>query len=390
MLSFRRNCMNMPAAVDLDVLGKLLSLAKSLDDAFRDNPKARAIERVLIRTTPEGHLAFQAKGGHFWRFVTITLPGREKEYDLGKNFANLQSLFQALSGQTENEIRRAAQGMAMYGETVIDTRDAVSTLRSLEQTLNSLIDHIITKKLRRQTDEERKKSIRQALDAMKIAFKPQSPHVAPLPKEPKRQNKRKAVVDLFTETHTALESKIQAKNGYLYEASYLRGRLIAFDRCKKELMLWLEGASLPSKELLAFGDVKNLLNEWDRETPELSQLKQQAHDGRHLLQSALASIQERLQKLQVNGPLLERHQKGLLAIEEKLLTLLREESDGLLELFRRAGEHYLLHPQQFQLEVQDLVHAVTGRKKLIQELVKGAAAVEDKEIVRRGSSRKKE
>ena len=119
--------MNTPVPVDIDTLGKLLCLAKSLDDAFRDNPKSKAVNRVLIRTTSDGNLTFQAKGGHFWRFFAITLSGREQEYDLGKNFASLQSLFFALSQQSEAEIRRTAQGMAMYKDTVIDTQDAIAT-----------------------------------------------------------------------------------------------------------------------------------------------------------------------------------------------------------------------------------------------------------------------
>jgi len=159
-------------SIDLDVLGKLLRLAKSLDDAFLDDPKSKAIERVLIRTTEDGNLTFQVKGGSLWRFFTITLSGREKEYDLGHNYAQLQELFSSLSKQKAADIRRAAQGMAMYGETVIDTTDAVATLFSLEKTLNSLIEHIMTKKLRRQKDEERKKQIRDTLEKMKISFQP--------------------------------------------------------------------------------------------------------------------------------------------------------------------------------------------------------------------------
>ena len=383
----------MPVAVDLAVLGKLLSLAKSLDDTLRDDPKARAIERVLIRTTPEGNLTFQAKGGHLWRFVTITLPGRENEYDLGKNFASLQNLFQELSGQTESEIRRAAQGMAMYGETVIDTRDAVATLRSLEQTLNSLIDHIITKKLRRQSDDERKKSIRDALEAMKIRFHLQSPHVEPASKEPKRPSRKKPIepvkktsLNPFEETIAALEAKIVTKEPFIHEANYLRGRLAALKRCQKELTLWLEGASLPSQELLAFGDVKTALNEWDLAPSELSQIKQQAQDMRHLLQSTLTSVQESLQR-----KLEEAQQKELHAIEERLLTLCQEESDSVLELFRRAGEHFLVHPQQFQQDVQELMHVLQGRKQRIQELVAAIQAVENQPeaSVRRASNRAK-
>jgi len=153
--------------VDLDALGKLLSLAKSLEES----QTTKAIERVLIRTTPEGQLAFQAKGGMLWRFFTITLPGREKEYDLGQNIAQLQSLFKALKRPSDQEIRRAAQGMAMYGETVIDTTDAVATLIRLQETLNSIIDHVKQNKLRRQPDEERKKTIAEALEAMKISWR---------------------------------------------------------------------------------------------------------------------------------------------------------------------------------------------------------------------------
>ncbi len=163
-------------AIDTDALGKLLSLAKSFDEVFAGQPSGqaseKAIERVLIRTDPDGHLTFQVKGGMLWRFFTITLHGREKEYDLGQNLAQLQSLFQALKDLSDQEIRRAAQGMAMYGQTVIDTQDAVATLMKLQATLNSIIDHIKRKKLRRQPDEERKKSIAEALDVMKIHWRP--------------------------------------------------------------------------------------------------------------------------------------------------------------------------------------------------------------------------
>lgn len=162
--------------VDLNALGKLLSLAKSLEEVFQDSANNKAIERVLIRTTPEGQLAFQVKGGMLWRFFTITLPGREKEYDLGQNLAQLQSLFHDISGPSDQEIRRAAQGMAMYGETVIDATDAVASLIGLQTALNSIIDHVKQNKLRRQPDEERKKSITEALEAMKINWRP---HVTP-------------------------------------------------------------------------------------------------------------------------------------------------------------------------------------------------------------------
>ncbi len=165
--------------VDLDALGKLLSLAKSLDEVAQDSQSNKAIERVLIRTTPEGQLAFQVKGGMLWRFFTITLSGREKEYDLGQNIAQLQNLFMAIKRPSDQEIRRAAQGMAMYGETVIDTTDAVATLIGLQDALNSIIDHVKQNKLRRQPDEERKKSIVEALEAMKINWRPQS---GPAPK----------------------------------------------------------------------------------------------------------------------------------------------------------------------------------------------------------------
>ncbi len=160
--------------IDLDALGKLLSLAKSLEEVFANTSSNKAIERVLIRTTQEGNLAFQAKGGVLWRFFTITLPGREKEYDLGQNLEQLQGLFKAISSHSDNEIRRAAQGMAMYGETVIDATDAVASLIGLQTVLNSIVDHVKQNKLRRQPDEERKKSIAEALEAMKINWKPQA------------------------------------------------------------------------------------------------------------------------------------------------------------------------------------------------------------------------
>lgn len=157
--------------VDLDALGKLLSLAKSLGEVLNDTSQPKAIERVLIRTTQDGQLAFQVKGGMLWRFFTITLAGREKEYDLGQNLAQLQSLFYALRSHSDQEIRRAAQGMAMYGDTVIDTKDAVASLMGLQTALNSIIDHVKQNKMRRQPDEERKKSIIDALEAMKITWK---------------------------------------------------------------------------------------------------------------------------------------------------------------------------------------------------------------------------
>lgn len=160
--------------VDLEALGKLLSLAKSLEEVFHDSATNKAIERVLIRTTPEGQLAFQVKGGMLWRFFTITLPGREKEYDLGQNLGQLQSLFHSLIGPSDQDIRRAAQGMAMYGETVIDATDAVASLIGLQNALNSIIDHVKQNKLRRQSDDERKKSITEALEAMKINWRPNS------------------------------------------------------------------------------------------------------------------------------------------------------------------------------------------------------------------------
>ncbi|MBS0635174.1 MAG: hypothetical protein JSR37_06905 [Verrucomicrobia bacterium] len=167
-------------AIDLEALGKLLSLAKSLEGVSENT---KAIERVLLRTTPEGQLAFQVKGGMLWRFFAITLPGREKEYDLGQNLAQLQSLFVSISGPSDQEIRRAAQGMAMYGETVIDTTDAVAALIGLQTALNSIIDYVKQNKLRRQTDEERKKSIVDALEAMKINWRP---NVAP-PIKPRKK-----------------------------------------------------------------------------------------------------------------------------------------------------------------------------------------------------------
>lgn len=181
-----------PQVVDLDALGKLLSLAKSLEELFQEIPYMKAIERVLIRTTAEGKPAFQAKGGMLWRFFTITLPGREKEYDLGQNLAQLQNLFKAIQAPSDQEIRRAAQGMAMYGDTVIDTQDAIASLIGLQTTLNSIIDHVKQKKLRRPGDETRKKSISDALDAMKINWR----QVTVSPKT----RKRKAISSSETQT----------------------------------------------------------------------------------------------------------------------------------------------------------------------------------------------
>jgi len=172
-----------PQVIDLDALGKLLSLAKSLDEVFQDSANNKAIERVLIRTMAEGHLAFQVKGGMLWRFFTITLPGREKEYDLGQNLAQLQNLFHSIRAHSDQDIRRAAQGMAMYGETVIDTTDAVASLIGLQTALNSIIDHVKQNKLRRQIDEERKKSIVEALEAMKINWRP----TTSIPNRPRRR-----------------------------------------------------------------------------------------------------------------------------------------------------------------------------------------------------------
>ncbi|MBS0655421.1 MAG: hypothetical protein JSR46_06580 [Verrucomicrobia bacterium] len=174
-------------SIDVDALGKLLTLAKSMDGIFQDKRDAEAGERVLIRTTSDGHLAFQVKGGTLWRFFTITLSGREKEYDLGQNFAQLQALFHALKEKSDSEIRRAAQGMAMYGQTVIDTKDAIATLTGLQSTLNSIIEHVKRKKMRQALDEERKKSIIQALDAMKIDWRPMESTEAPQQKKTSRK-----------------------------------------------------------------------------------------------------------------------------------------------------------------------------------------------------------
>ena len=157
--------------VDIEALGKLLSLAKSFEEVFPDKTCDKAVERVLIRNTAEGHLSFQVKGGTLWRFFTITLSGREKAYDLGQNFAQLQSLFRSLKTHSDNELRRAAQGMCMYGQTVIDTHDAVAALVALQETLNSMIEHIKRKKMRQQQDDDRRKSIIEALDRMKIDWK---------------------------------------------------------------------------------------------------------------------------------------------------------------------------------------------------------------------------
>jgi hypothetical protein len=171
--------------IDIEALGKLLSLAKSFEEVFPDKTSDKAVERVLIRTDAEGHLSFQVKGGTLWRFFTITLSGREKAYDLGQNFAQLQSLFGSLKPHSDNELRRAAQGMCMYGQTVIDTHDAVATLVSLQETLNSMIEHIKRKKMRQPLDEERRKSIMEALDKMKIHWK------EPCQKEPKMRTRKK-------------------------------------------------------------------------------------------------------------------------------------------------------------------------------------------------------
>ncbi len=181
------------SVVNQDALGKLLSLAKSLDEVFQDSANNKAIERVLIRTTQEKQLAFQVKGGMLWRFFAVILPGREKEYDLGQNLGQLQSLFNALQGPSDQDIRRAAQGMAMYGETVIDTTDAVATLIGLQMALNSIIDHVKQNKLRRQPDDERKKNILEALEAMKINWRP---NVV----QPSKSRKRKATSSSGTES----------------------------------------------------------------------------------------------------------------------------------------------------------------------------------------------
>lgn len=161
--------------IDVDALGKLLTLAKSMEGVVQDQKDATVGERVLIRTRSDGQLAFQVKGGTLWRFFAITLSGREKEYDIGQNFVQLQSLFNALRDHSDEEIRRAAQGMAMYGQTVIDTKDAIVTLSELQNTLNSIIEHVKRKKMRQSLDEERKKSVIQALDAMKIDWRPSQP-----------------------------------------------------------------------------------------------------------------------------------------------------------------------------------------------------------------------
>jgi len=181
-----------PQVVDLDALGKLLSLAKGLEELFKEIPQMKAIERVLIRTSAEGKPAFQVKGGMLWRFFTITLPGREKEYDLGLNLAQLANLFKSIQGPSDQEIRRAAQGMAMYGDTVIDTQDAIASLIGLQTTLNSIIDHVKQKKLRGPGDEARKKSISDTLEAMKINWR----HVT----QSAKSRKKKAISSLEMQT----------------------------------------------------------------------------------------------------------------------------------------------------------------------------------------------
>jgi hypothetical protein len=380
--------MNNPVAVEIDALGKLLSLAKSLQEAMKDVPEDKAIERVLIRTTPLGQLAFQVKGGSLWRFFAITLPGREKEYDLGQNLAQLQSLFRSLSCHTDQEIRRAAQGMAMYGDTVIDTSDAVLTLSLLEKSLNSLIDHIKQKKLRRQSDDERKKNIADALDGMKISFRPKSELMVASVLPPKKTTRRKVVADkAIDELLDALRSKYSLQNAFPYELAYTQGRFCALERCKKELLLWQEGTSQPSDALARFRNVKSLLHEWDSASPEVSQLKQQAHDARNKAISSLQDIHERLERLihsldgnqkdnQEKCAFCEKVKKQRTLVERHQALLEDQEQNVLLELFRRCGEHYLVLPQQYQLDVQELQHAVSGQKDVIEKLEEAIGLLE--------------
>ena len=181
----------LPGKIDLEALARLLHLAKSLETVLEKTPPGKSPRQVLIRGSQEGELSFQVKGGVLWRFFNITLPRREREYDLRQHFLTVQQLFKALNGHSEAEIRRAAKGLTMYGDIVITTDDAIAALSNLQRQLNAIIDRVKGKRLSRQKDENLRRNISELLDGMKIEW-PLVAKAKPESQEIKKPRKRAA------------------------------------------------------------------------------------------------------------------------------------------------------------------------------------------------------
>ena len=165
------------AIVDQDALGKLMLFAKRLAEIVQAGADKRRIEQVLLRTQ-EGELSFQVKRGTLWRFFNITLMGRENEYDLAQNVQNVQKLFLQLEGLDEDEIRRAASGIVMYNDVIVATDDAVRDLRRLQETLNSILEHVKVKKIAKESSKELKSQIASAFERMMIRWTTSTRHAS--------------------------------------------------------------------------------------------------------------------------------------------------------------------------------------------------------------------
>lgn len=152
---------------DVASLHKLLRLAKNLEEVMGKS-RSRPVSRVMVRTSDEGTISFELKGGSLWHLFNITLTGREREYDLAGNFAAIQSLFSSLDGFSHDEIRRASQTIEIAADTHVPTGDIISSLKKLQETLNSIIEHVKEKKTRKESDDARKQHIIEACERMRI------------------------------------------------------------------------------------------------------------------------------------------------------------------------------------------------------------------------------
>lgn len=350
------------AGVDIESLSKLLSLALGLEEVLEKNAGKNAIEKILLRTTEEGNLIFQVKGGILWRFFAITLPGRSKEYDLGQNYASIQALFQDLSGTSISEIRRAAQGITMHGDKLITTPDAIATLRKLQETLNSMLEHIKKKRVKSARQEAVKTSIADAIDKMMIEWPALKGEEKPQDIK-KRAIKKKQVPEqpegsdeFFIELQKKVQTQLDSKKSRPFEYAYLLGRNDAAQDIRK---------AGPQSEF----SKNDYMNAWLGACPEMIRLQQRAIELQQKVQCEVTSQIERLKSFQE----LVQKTTGVLSkrqISLKVRQLLQAGKD-LFEVFdvkdedqmhkkeiflqfRQGGKNYLQDQESYQVALQAL------------------------------------
>ncbi len=346
--------------VDIESLGKLLSLALSLEEVLKKNTGKNAIEKILLRTQEAKNLSFQVKGGILWRFFAITLPGRSSEYDLGQNFAHIQALFQNLARTSISEIRRAAQGITMHGDMLITTPDAIATLKKLQETLNSMLEHIKQKRVKSARGEAVKASIQEAIDKMMIEW--------PIVEEKQGEGKKRTVkkkpvteqiveqgsLEFFADLQKKVQLELESKKSRPCEYAYLLGR--------NDAALDMQKEGLQSEF-----SKNDYLNSWLGACPEMMRLQQRACDMQQKAQGEVKIEIEKIQEIQKQAQS-KRHSslklRQLLQAGDEIAKAFENESE-VFQQFRECGKNYLRDQESYQkalLKVQEILEKT--RQKL--------------------------